>query len=268
MNNDKRFDDIDYGRVESYRVRTVSLDNATSALTPLEIPLAGTFVYIDDDSDGKVYIRLNDKNDYAFPAESGFSFSNLKYRRMYLHWGAQPGKKVNIVYGFDAAFAPTNALALSTMPADFYRRSINGNHFLGTGAKTTVPGDYPYFGLYNPGGSGKRLALLSALLAGPYAAGTVVEMRRYNGGSGAVVGTGYNKNIFEAESLAEMQAYSSAIILGDLMDWVTTQAVDEELQFIKRDTAPLIIGEGETVLFRPLLVGGTTIRGRLDWEEF
>lgn len=105
------FDEVDYGRIEPFRPHVVRLDTAQDKDNPLEVPIAGTFIYVDDDTDGKVYIRFNDDDAARIPVSAGFSASGLLFRRVYLDWEAQSGKTVNIVYGSGVSFTPTNDIS-------------------------------------------------------------------------------------------------------------------------------------------------------------
>lgn len=107
----RSFDDVDYGRVEPFRVRPVLLDTARAQDVPLELDLAGTFLYLDDDTTGQVYVRFNSEDAARIPVKAGFSVSGIQYRRIYLDWTAQAGKRVNLVYGAEAQFTPTNDIA-------------------------------------------------------------------------------------------------------------------------------------------------------------
>lgn len=105
------YDQVDYGRVEPFRKKPLLLDVARSQELPLEVDLAGTFLYLDDDTTGKVYIRFNSEDAARIPVSAGFSVSGILYRRIFLDWDAQAGEVINLVYGSGVEFTPTNDIA-------------------------------------------------------------------------------------------------------------------------------------------------------------
>lgn len=102
---------VDYGRVEPFRAKPVLLDTAVSKNEPIELPLSGEFLYLDDDSTGSMYVRFNSADAARIPVKAGFSVSSILYRRVFLDWEPQPGKVVNLIYGTGATFTPTNDIA-------------------------------------------------------------------------------------------------------------------------------------------------------------
>ncbi len=106
--NLRQFDEVDQGRVNPFRDRTISLETAVSKDRPLELPFSGTFLYFNDDTSGKVYVRFNDMDSARVPCQAGFSVGGFPYRRIFLDWEAQAGKIAVPVYGVGATFNPTN----------------------------------------------------------------------------------------------------------------------------------------------------------------
>ena len=163
------YDQADYGRKTEFEdYPSIDLSIAQSAAQPLELDLHGRFIYLDDDTTGKVYIRFNDKNSHRFPLQAGAKYDNLVFNRVYLDWEAQAGKIVNIVYGQDANFTPTNDInninqvgELLALPADHYRRSVLKDTFMSYAGYGPLAANYSVLQLWNPAGSGKNLAVLS-----------------------------------------------------------------------------------------------------------
>lgn len=106
----RRWDAQDFGRIQPARNKPVDLTTARSADDPLEVPIQGEYMFADDDTTGKIYVRFGDKDSHRFPVQTGFTISNIDFKRVYLDWPAQTGKAVNLVYGVGARVAPPNII--------------------------------------------------------------------------------------------------------------------------------------------------------------
>ena len=106
----RRWDSQDFGRIQPARNKPVDLTTARSADDPLEVPIQGEYMFADDDTTGKIYVRFGDKDSHRFPVQTGFTISNIDFKRVYLDWPAQTGKAVNLVYGVGARVAPPNII--------------------------------------------------------------------------------------------------------------------------------------------------------------
>lgn len=177
----RRFDTSDRGRTQPLRQRVLALDTARAESTPLELPLQGNFLYADDDTDGKLYVRLGDEEAPRIPVGPGFVIGGLDFRRVYLDWSAQPGKVVNLVYGIGANLQPPTivgninsigSIASAVDITDYALRKVLAGevYSIGTGVNAVVS-QYGVIGLVNQSAD-KNLVVLSARAGytGDYAA--------------------------------------------------------------------------------------------------
>lgn len=268
-----RYDAADYGRKTEFQSYTRTLDAARSSDNPLEVKLQGQFIYLDDDSDGKVYIRFNDKNSHRFPVQAGAKYQGLIFKRVFLDWEAQAGAKVNIVYGQDANFTPTNDIQnigqvgqLLAMPNDYYHRSVNNNEFIGSGFYG-APTNKGLVQLWNPAGSGVSLAVRSFMVNAP--AVTNVVLQRHDEDYSAyasVVSTEFgNKFLGGADPKAKIWVADLAASIATTFSRVTLSGVGDWQESIKE--GPIIVPEGMGVNALSS-VGTVVLYGRFEWEEF
>lgn len=171
MNNDelerslinllRRWDSQDFGRIQPARNKPVDLTTARSADDPLEVPIQGEYMFADDDTTGKIYVRFGDKDSHRFPVQTGFTISNIDFKRVYLDWPAQTGKAVNLVYGVGARVAPPNIIGNISQigsiasPVDvqssFLSAAIAGEAFLAMNIANGVASEYSQVFLLNEG---------------------------------------------------------------------------------------------------------------------
>ncbi|MDH5354846.1 MAG: hypothetical protein OEY09_10425 [Gammaproteobacteria bacterium] len=273
-----QYDKADQGRLTEFEGHTETLDIAVTANQPKEVLLQGRFIYVDDDTDGKVYIRFNDKHSHRFPIQAGAVYKNIIFKRVFLDWEAQPGKKINIVYGQDANFAPTNDInnigqvgsiasitqldKLLAMPDDYYHRPNNQRHFIGSDRNTT-PAASPRLQIWNPAGSGVSLAVKalhvamaaigSAYLASHNAAYTSVDPSTMYG----------NKYLAGPSSKGVLWQDEGAFITSDLRERRIPVA---DTYFSMIDGEPIIVPEGQGLVTYVSGIIGTRVV--YEWEEF
>ena len=84
-------------------LRQLKLDNATSQF-PLRID--GDFLYADADSTGRVGIQFNDSQGPSMPFVALSAMDSWPYEDIYASWTAQPGKVLNLWWGYGARFRP------------------------------------------------------------------------------------------------------------------------------------------------------------------
>lgn len=167
----RRFDTVDRGRTQPLRQRVIALDAARSSDSPFELPLQGNFIYADDDTDGKLYVRLGDEEAPRIPVGPGFVLAGIDFRRVYLDWDAQAGKSVNLVYGIGANLQPPtivgniNSIGSIASPVDVteyaLRKVLAGEAYsMGTAVAANAT-EYTVLGIANQSAD-KNLIMLSA----------------------------------------------------------------------------------------------------------
>jgi len=103
----------------------VALDTATSNSI---LNVSGDFLYVDASSTGIATMEINNQyNDPAAPflIQSGFAFAGL-FKQLKLSWGAQPGKKIRLMYSTGSRIVPTNVMqiALNSAPRSSFAQSL------------------------------------------------------------------------------------------------------------------------------------------------
>jgi hypothetical protein len=193
------FDSVDAGRIQPVRRLRLGLDTAQSVAIPLEIGVAGSFIYVDNDSTGKVYLRFNEQlTDDRMPAQAGFSVDGFPIRSVYVDWTAQIGKVVNLWYGLDGRISPKtdsfdvgfvdriDNLPVKDANQHFFKMSSGfGTEYIGSYGTAAayaravfvaaVAAQNSYFQLWNPVGSGAYLFLYSLRISTPSASPVFVN---------------------------------------------------------------------------------------------
>ncbi|NIR58941.1 MAG: hypothetical protein GWO02_05185 [Gammaproteobacteria bacterium] len=264
------FEALDHGRLQPFRKLPLALDSAQPQSSPLEVELKGTFLYLDDDTTGKVYVRFNDRDSARIPVQAGFA-AKVAYARLFLDWTAQSGLVANIVHGFGIEFAPTNDIAnIGTLgsiasPVVLERpvtRSLTGEYFIG--AAWMNPGaDFVHLQLFNPAGSGVRL-VVERMMCVMLVDGSL-HVRAYdvdiNGGANTA---SRNKHTSQAAPAGKLNHTSSVSYFGTQMTAGHFTAANRPVEFVGHE--PLVLDEGDGVVVTTG-TSGISASAFFEWRE-
>lgn len=99
------FDSRALGGVVDYRKITIDLSTARD---DERLPIQGSFLYLDKESSGLVYIKHNAARNAAMPMGANMGIYDVPFEEVYVANAAQAGASINLWYGFDARISPAN----------------------------------------------------------------------------------------------------------------------------------------------------------------
>lgn len=256
--------------IPAYGVRrkVILLDNAFNA-QPLG--LKGDFWYCDFNSTGVGLVQLNNVSEDPIPAVALAGLGNLPYDEMFITSAAQPGKVLNLWYGYGAEFiSPTSAIATIGSilnPVTVTVPALDGqNHKYSPGFTfgqlvAAVAAQSGFLKLLNPVASGIRV-FIDKMHFGPAATGGF-DIRSGVAG-GALVGGGIKKDsTTPVASLAQIYFGNSAAVGGVVWDhYLTLASTDKEKKFDE----PVILQPGESLTMADLTVNDACRLG-FEWRE-
>ena len=211
----------------------LSTARSLAAGTQLVLPISGNFFYIDQrPSSGVAYVHFEDIAPGSTPV--AVPFTQISIENV-----AQAGLSIRIIYGTDVNFIPSNAAGVSVLNSisvvdGGQAVTDSGKSFYGFAGQGAVAAQYPMCEIFNPVASTKnvyvkKLLILSTTSTSP------VEIRTHNAALATLYGTGTNKNLSGAVSVAEMRAATSAAppgtriaLLGSAVLKVTMQLAFEK----------------------------------------
>jgi len=180
------FNAVGFQRTKYFDRRVLALDQA---LNQFEVNVPGDFIYLDQNSTGIISYVLdsNDPNAPAMPAGANWYQGGVPYRKLYITSAAQPGKIVNLWYGWSAHFTPPNSaiqsigsiinpvtvgsvtnpvevkpvpgvpdIQASTPVVNGGMRTAENISFAFIDAVVSAAGQYPQIQFWNPLGTGKN----------------------------------------------------------------------------------------------------------------
>ena len=145
------------------RRKVIALDNA---LVEQQARLNGDFLYADALSTGSITLKLNNTSEDPIPFSSQSSIEEWPIEDVFISCAAQPGKVLNLWYGWRARIRPPQnvvqllgSVDLTTsafgVPAQFDKDAFNGHAWYAASTQALVAGQNACLGIANPTGSGK-----------------------------------------------------------------------------------------------------------------
>lgn len=167
----RRFDAVDLGRVKSDHETVIALDTARSQADPEEFYFQGNYLYCDDDTTGTIYVRFGDKDAPRWKLSSAAGIFAKDYQRVFIDHVAQAGKVASIKWGLGTGITPPTLVGnvgsvqsiLDPVNArsEALERAMIGELFIGSVSTSPSGSDYAVTALINDSAD-KNLIVVSA----------------------------------------------------------------------------------------------------------
>jgi hypothetical protein len=161
------FQDRALGRVKVWDKLVLDLGTARAGEL---VNIQGDFLYLDQDSTGKIYVQLNSDRaiEPAMPLTSNAGLQRVPFESIYITHAAQPGDTVNLWYGWDANIIPPNQDIASigeilepvtVEGAPSLVRALAGQSYHGSVLSPATSSQRSRVRINNPPGSGKMVVI-------------------------------------------------------------------------------------------------------------